>query len=146
MKSEDIPKTEARKGSKKAIALLVLVFLLGAITGIGGSIMVTVHRLKENMRHPELSQGPANRMIARIGKDLEKQLDLTAEESDAVREELAASRVQLHEIRVQLLQDVRSVAVETVDRIASRLPEAKRKPLRELTNERLEPWGLQPDP
>lgn len=145
MKNEDIPKTEARKGSKKAIALLVAVFLLGAITGIGGSVILSVHRLKENMRHPGLSQGPANRMIDRIGKDLEKQLDLTSEESAAVREELAASREQLREIRVRLLQDLRGVAGGTVDRIATRLPEAKRKPLRELTKERLEPWGLQPD-
>lgn len=146
MKDQDIPKKEARKGSKKAIALLVAVFLLGAITGIGGSVMVTVHRLKENMRHPELSQGPANRMIDRIGKDFEKQLDLTSDESAGVRKELAASREQLREIRVRLLQDLRRVAGETIDRIGDRLPEAKRDPMRELANERLEPWGMKPEP
>lgn len=145
MNNQDIPKLEKRKSSKKAIVLLVMVFLLGAITGMGGSIMVMIHRLQNNLNNPELADGPANRVINRMENDLKSHLDLSPEESSAVREELEQSRKELREIRIKLSQDLRRVAGDTTDRIGNRLPEAKRQPLRDLANKRLKPWGLQPD-
>ena len=146
MKNQDVSKSEPRKGSKKAIVLLVALFLLGVIVGIGGTVSVMIHRLQNNLSHPELAEGPANRVLNRIGADLDKHLDLTPEESTAVREELEMSRNELRVIRINLSQDLRTVAAAAVERISDRLPEAKRTLLRERASERLKPWGLQPQP
>lgn len=146
MTDPDINPPRRRSGTAKAILLLLAVFLLGSVTGVGGTMIVMFKRLQENVRHPEFAAGPANRFINRIGKDLSEDLKLGPDEAKAVREELETSRTELREIRVKLARDVRGVAGETVERISRRLPPEKREALRERVRERLRPWGLESNP
>ena len=129
----------------KPLAVLALVFSLGAVSGIGGVALVMKHRLREMVRHPQLYQGPGDRAFERIHRDLAKNLDLTPEEAAALRGELEVARDELRELRVALLDDVRGVVRDTLTRMEAHLPEPKREALRRQAAERLEPWGLDPD-
>ena len=126
----------------KALLLLALVFFLGVAAGVGITGVVTVKRLQASLRSSLVAEGPAKRFVDRVERDLLKRLDLTPEEQAAVREELGASRGKLMEIRSGLRRDVRVLAADSVERIATRLPEGKREALRKYAGERLRPWGL----
>ncbi|MBK1883886.1 hypothetical protein JIN85_15820 [Luteolibacter pohnpeiensis] len=132
----------------KAIALLVLMFLLGAVGGVGVTSMVISKRLqatfRENLRNPNRSSGPVDLMFNRLEKNLTKELDLTAAEQEAVGEELEQTRVQMRAVRTGIGRDVRRIGIGTVIRIGKRLPEEKRQKFREIARERLLPWGIDP--
>lgn len=144
MKDKDTPKTGKRKGSFKATLLLAFIFIMGIVTGIGGTAIFTVQRLQETMRNPEMTNRPVDRVVNRLGNDLESHLNLTTEESEAVRSELSLSRDEMIKLRVQFLGDVRSLVTDTVNRIETRLPEDKHDALRKRARKKLEPWGLNP--
>ncbi len=146
MDHDEAPNAQGRRSRLKAILLLLVIFILGVVVGVGGLAMLMADRLKDAVRHPETAEGPSDRVIDRIGDDLEDHLDLTPEENQAVREELAVGHGELREIRKKLLHDVRDVIGETVGRIEDRLPEEKRPPFRERVGERLDPWGLDSEP
>lgn len=123
----------------------MVVFLLGAISGIGGSAIVVVQRQQYTFRNPQLAEGPASRVIERIGNDLEDHLDLTPEKRGSVSEELAVCYMHLLEIRIKLLQEIRGVASGTVGRVENRLPKEKHDTLRQRVKERLESCGIRPE-
>ena len=129
-----------RRNRLKALLLLALVFVLGLVSGVGLTSVIAIKRLQASLRNPVAAAGAANRFIDRVEKDLTKHLDLSSSEEAIVREELQASRGKLLEIRTGLHRDLRSLAQESVERIAKRLPEEKRQALRDHVQERLRPW------
>ena len=137
----DTPVPPKSRNRLKALLLLALVFFLGVVAGVGITSVIAVKRLQAALRNPAAATGPATRFIDRVEKDLSKNLDLSTSEKAVVREELEASRGKLMEIRSGLHRDLRSLARDSVERIAKRLPEEKRQALRDHVQERLRPWG-----
>ncbi len=144
MNAQENQPSNKKRSRAKAILLLIAVFGLGAITGVGGSVIITVNRIKHNLRNPDPANGPADRVLKRIGNRLEKDLDLTEEENRWVREELVTTRDQLGEVRMKLRKDIEAVIHDTVARIENRLPEGKRAELQRKADEFLEHWGMAP--
>lgn len=125
----------------KAVALLLGVFLLGALAGAGGLALGFRHYLQALVRmdHPHPR---ARDSFLRIGQVLSKRLDLNAAESAAVQQEMGAAIENLSRLRVNMQQDLRAETEATLQRIAARLPEEKRPLLRQIARQRLAPWGL----
>jgi hypothetical protein len=136
------PPTSSRRGLGKAILLLFGVFLLGNLTGIGGSIVVILKRFQENVRHPELITGPTSRFLHRTESQLTQELHLTPAEQLQVRAELQKTRDQIIDIRLRRSEEMRQLTRETIDRIAANLPPEKQAGLRKHAQKQFAPWGL----
>jgi len=137
--TSNVPK---RRSKWKALLLLVFVFFLGAIAGVGTCGAIIVAKLKADARNPGGASRPMQRFFDRAEKQLGKELDLDPTERQAVHDELAVTSGRVREIRLNLSRDVRTLARETVDRIASHLTPAKQSLLREKATKHLGPWGL----
>lgn len=133
----------ARKGPLKAIVLLAVIFGLGALAGAGATVWTLRAHLQDIARDPSKADGPAVKVIARVEEDLTSHLDLTPDERAGVQEELEFTRAVLRERRGELVEDLRQVALDTVERLEKRVPEEKRAALRERVGERLDPWGVE---
>ena len=145
MTTEPPPAPKSRV-SIKAIALLVAVFILGGVCGVGGTSIIVTKRLqsafRENLRNPGNASGPADRMLDRLEDRLTKELDLTADEQAAVGEELDQTRAQLRDVRSGMGRDLRRISIGTIWRIGQRLPDEKRRKFRQIARQRLRPWGI----
>lgn len=128
----------------KAILLLIVVFALGGIAGIGGTTLVIMKRVQANLKNPVVAENVGNRFLSRVNRNIDKELKLNPEQQVAVRQELDVTRERLGEIRVSVLRDLRGLAGDTLERISKRLPEEKRALLRERFRDRLRPWGVEP--
>lgn len=101
-----------------------------------------LNRFQENIRHPEIINGPASRFINRTESQLSKELNLTPTERSHVRAELQKTRDRMIEIRLRRSAEMRQLTRETIDRIASGLPPEKQTGLRKHAQNRFAPWGL----
>ncbi|MGC4016243.1 MAG: hypothetical protein QM755_17230 [Luteolibacter sp.] len=143
MPTDSLPPALPKKRSKwKAVLLLLVVFLLGAVTGVFTCGAVILAKLRESARNPAAASRPMERFFDRTERQLDRELNLDAEEKQAVHEELETTSGRLREIRMGVSRDVRALAHDSVERIAARLPEEKRAAFREKASKRLGPWGL----
>jgi hypothetical protein len=140
--TSEISNVPKRRSKWKALLLLLVVFFLGAAAGVGTCGAIIVAKLKADARNPGGASRPMQRFFDRTEKQLGKELELDPSERQAVHEELAVTSDRVRDIRLHLSKDVRTLARETVDRIASHLPPAKQSLLREKAAKRLGPWGL----
>jgi len=142
--STDIPSPPLlKKRSKwKAILLLLVMFMLGMVAGVGTCGVVVLAKLRESVRNPAAASRPMERFFDRTERQLDRELALDTAEKQAVHEELETTSGKLREIRLGVSRDVRALAHDSVERIAARLPEAKRAAFREKASKRLGPWGL----
>ncbi len=126
----------------KAIALLLFVFILGNLTGIGGSACVMLKHLQSTLRDPSIVNPRVENFLDRAASKIGDDLDLNATDRKAVREELETTGNRLGEIRLQMATDLKATARETIDRIEPRLSEEKRAAFRESAARHLAPWGI----
>lgn len=134
----------SRRSTVKAILVLLLVFLLGNLTGIGASTSLMLKRLQANVRQPETSHGAAVRLLDRAERKLDESLDLSPSERADVHGEFMVTRQRLAEIRLRMIGELRRLSHDTVERVSRRIPESKRGDFRRLADERLRPWGFAP--
>lgn len=128
--------------STRALLLLLLVFLVGAACGVGGGLLVLRHYARRAFIGEMRENGPVELVTAALEKQVSSELDLTAEERQAARRELAITVTRFKELRSRLRTDAREVIEDTVVRIEQHLPPEKRAKLRERVGNRLKPWGL----
>jgi hypothetical protein len=130
-----------------AILVLALVFLLGAAVGVGGSFLYLRGQVRMAFSpEPGKSRLPADRLLDRAEERMIRELELTKEETSAVRQELDITRRELRELRVRFLFSMRGVLRDSVTRAGSRLPEAKRIKLEGITDRWLQSWGVMNEP
>ena len=125
----------------KPIAILIIVFALGAFIGAG----IIVLRVKHNIQQATQSDGshPAiDKALLRLEKQMIKKLDLTQTESAEVRKELKQTAENLVKIRNHTIAELGNETRATIQRIGNHLPEEKRAMINQIAKERLSPWGL----
>ena len=125
----------------KPIAILMIVFALGAFIGAG----MTVLRVKHNLQQATQSDGPhpaIDKALLRLEKQMSKKLDLTPTESAEVSKELKQTAENLVKIRNHTIAELSNETRATLQRIGNRLPEEKRAMMNQIAKERLSPWGL----
>jgi hypothetical protein len=145
MKNTDSNKKTTAGARLKAVTLLILIFGLGAVAGAGGTLWMIRAHLQGIARDPMMVNGPAAKVIERVKNDLQRNLELTPEESKSIQQELETTRGILSERRVEIVEDMRAIVLDTVVRMEAHLPEGKQSALRERVRERIEPWGLTMD-
>jgi cell division protein FtsB len=122
----------------KAIAVLVVVFLLGLVAGIGGTALVVRRTLQK-----QIATGMVGTpLIDRLEKEMKTTLHLTPAEQTAVGAELDITRHQLIERRQHMIEGLRTTSEDTLSRIKAHLPPDKQAMLEERARNRLAPWGL----
>lgn len=131
-----------RRSHGKAILLLLFVFLLGNLTGIGGASALMLKRLQSNFRNPATANGPATKFLDRTEKNLADNLDLTPDERERVHREFQVTRERLAAVRARMVGELRWEARDSIRRIAREIPEEKRQQFRERAIRRLRPWGF----
>lgn len=141
----DAPAKPSR-GVWKAVLLLLVVFVLGAASGIGGGLLFLRSQIRRAATAPVTNRGPLDTLADRMESRLTGRLQLSESERSAVREELAASVRQAKEIRLRIANDIRALAGDTVARIAKHLSAEKQVKLWKEAESRLEPWGLNVKP
>ncbi len=114
----------------KALLLLVVVFLLGSACGIGGSGLWMRDKMKAAISDPHNADGAFLRRIDQIETRLIRDLDLTAKERTAVTQELGQAGEQFKTKRVEFLDSLQTLSVETQSRIEQSLPPEKREAYR----------------
>jgi cell division protein FtsB len=122
----------------KAIAVLVVVFVLGLVAGIGGTALVVRRSLQKQIA-TGMIETP---LIDRLEKEMKTSLNLTPAEQTAVGAELDITRRQLIERRQHMIEGLRATSEDTLSRIKSHLPPDKQAMLEERARNRLAPWGL----
>jgi hypothetical protein len=96
----------------RAFLLAAVVFIAGIVVGSGLTVLVIVNRMQEAIRHPELAP-------QRISARLQRQLDLTDEQTAQVRAILAERQQALMRLRSRVQPEVEaelSVAFEQINR------------------------------
>ena len=137
----EIPRAP-RRNRCTAIGLLVLMFILGIVTGVGGGALVLRHKLRQQAFSLTNDRSPGDYAIKRAEKEISKGLKLSTDELTAVKAELEITRDRIHEIRRRTVTDVRATILDTIERIKARLPSDKRAMLDEKARKHLTPWGV----
>ncbi|MDZ4288486.1 MAG: hypothetical protein U0984_11040 [Prosthecobacter sp.] len=128
----------------RALLLLLFVFLLGAASGIGGGLLILRGLAQRAFAGDLRDNSPVEFVVATLEKQLSSELDLTPEERQAARRELAVTVTRFKDLRTRLRTDARAVVEDTLVRVEQHLPPEKRVRLRERAANRLRPWGLVP--
>jgi len=126
----------------KAVALLVLVFVLGAGCGIGGGLLVLRRVVHRAIAEPQNGHTPVDFVVAALERDISADLDLDDAQRQQLHESLQTTAKDFKDLRMEIWQKARSKATESLERIASQLPPDKAAKLRERAKSRLQPWGL----
>jgi hypothetical protein len=126
----------------KAVALLGLVFVLGAACGIGGGLLVLRRLVQNAISEPQGNRTPVDLVIAALEREILSELDLDAAQRKQLHESLQITVQDFKGLRVEVWQKAREKTRESLDRIASQLPPEKAAKLRERAANRLKPWGL----
>lgn len=133
-----------KPGRTRALLLLLLVFLLGAASGVGGGLLF-LRSLAHRAWAGELGgNSPVELVTNGLEHQMSAELELTPEERKAVQKELALTVGQFRELRVKMRSDIRAIVEDTLTRVETKIPEEKRARLRERAGDRLRPWGLMP--
>ena len=128
----------------RAFLLIVLVFVLGAASGIGGGLLVLQRLMQRSFAGDFVKNGPGEILAATLENQIASEVDMTPAERAAAKQEVEASLVKFKELRMRMRGDVRDIVKDTLLRVESRLPPEKRDKLRERVTARLQPWGLMP--
>ena len=129
----------------RALLLLASIFVAGLLCGAGGTSAIILHHLQAaardagSARHGEL-------LVRRLEERMQKDLDLTPPQRNAVAREFQVTVMELRELRSDATSRARAIAADTLQRLEASLPPAKAPRLREIFEERLSPWGLHPEP
>jgi len=126
----------------KAVALLVLVFVLGAGCGIGGGLLVLRRVVHRAIAEPQNGHTPVDFVVAALERDISADLDLDDAQRQQLHESLQTTAKDFKDLRMEIWQKARTKATESLERIASQLPPEKAAKLRERAKSRLQPWGL----
>ncbi len=122
----------------KAISLIVLVFFLGLIVGIGGGALVVRRTLQKQLT----SGNGGTPLIDHLEREMTAKLKLTPSEQAAVKTELDVTRHAVSEHRRQMLENLRATCEDTLARLKAILPPEKQTQLEEQARKRFAPWGL----
>lgn len=122
----------------KAIGLLVLVFVIGMIAGIGGLALVVRQSIQQNIA----SGAAGNRLINRLQNETISKLKLTPGEQAAIAPEFEITRSEVRMHRLRMLDALRSTSEDTLRRVKAKLPQEKQILLEDAARKRLGPWGL----
>lgn len=126
----------------RTLLTLLLVFLFGVLSGLGGGALFMKHRIQQAFRDPQQMNGPGERIIAHLGDHLKRELDLTDAQHQAVARELEATRQDLLGIRQEAVGNVRQAIKDTQQRLQACLPRDKHESFRRMLRDKLEPWGM----
>jgi hypothetical protein len=122
----------------KAIGLLLLLFVVGIVTGVGGLAIVVRHKLQVQMANGTVGTV----VVDRLEKELISKLDLSPSEEAAIRPEFDITRREVRLHRQRMLESLRETSRGTVQRLKSKLPPEKQELLEKVAHKRLGPWGL----
>lgn len=137
------PPSPRRSTRGRAVALLVAVFVLGAVSGLGGGALWLRRQIRTAIAAPAETEGAVERLMARLESNLASELSLTAEQRAAVREEFQTTEREFRQLRMQFATDGQRLARDAVTAIERRLPPDKHQALRDSARKRLEVWGIQ---
>jgi hypothetical protein len=118
------------------------IFLLGVAAGGAGMTWAGIQVFRQRMQNPASTRGMADRAAERIGADLKKSLQLSAEESAQVQAILNQSAVNLKAIRVQAATQAAAELRASTVQIARTLPVEKRREFYRLIAKRFGRLGL----
>lgn len=128
----------SRKSRWKAIGLLCLVFILGMVIGVGGGALV----LRRVMRNQAAGGNIGTPRLDRAEREIISNLNLTAPEQMAVRNEFDITRREIREHRRMMFENIRGIGESTVSRIKIRLPEEKQAKFEQQARKRFRAWGI----
>ncbi len=124
------------------MALLGLVFVLGAACGIGGGLLVLRRLVQHAIAEPQSNRTPVDLVIAALEREMLFELDLDDAQRHQLHQSLQITAQDFKGLRVEVWQKAREKTRESLERIASQLPPEKAVKLRERASSRLKPWGL----
>ena len=113
----------------RAYAVVVAVFLVGAVAGAAGMHLVRVRIERSIASSPE----PVAQATVVL---LDRELSLTAEQESQIREEIIAARRRFMEEHPTLLADVKAVFERAQERISTKLTPEQRTIFDRLVAER----------
>lgn len=138
------PKSSPGRWRPWLAAALIFVFGFGA--GGVSAVAIGVRAVRKRAALPPAAPTAfADRQVERIARDVEKELNLTPEQAQRVREELNRTAANLKQVRARVLRDVNREFRESVVRIGASLPQEKRREFRELVRDRFKRAGLRQD-
>lgn len=108
-----------------AVAAVAAVFVTGVLAGLAGGHLFYVRRLMH-------ADGPPRFAGERFSRHLERELELTPDQREAVREILRRSHDRAGQLRRETLPRVRSIMEEATAEIEATLTPAQRERFREL--------------
>ena len=131
--------------SSKLKAILAAMALL--TVGFAGGVVATssygLHLVRQTLREPGDAR-PMNRLAERVHRRMVKELDLTPEQSQQVRDELQATAAQLRQVRSESLQRTRQIVREARPRLAFVLTSEQRVKFEKMADRRMRWLGEPP--
>ena len=127
-----------RKRHWRIALLMVLIFLAGGVLGVAGTVIYTIRHLQEIGQHPE-------RAPQRITDRMQRKLDLTDAQAEAVREILERRQHELMAIRREIHPRVKAIMDASRDEISEVLTDEQRAEWQEMYERFGERWMGPPD-
>lgn len=127
----------------KAILAAMALLTVGFAGGVVATSSYGLHLVRQTLREPSDAR-PMNRLAERVHRRMVKELDLTPEQSQQVRDELQATVAQLRQVRSESLQRTRQIVREAQPRLASVLTPEQRVKFEKMAERRMRWLGDPP--
>jgi uncharacterized membrane protein len=128
----DLPKPNHRYCLR--VLLITAIFLVGAITGTAGTIMVIANRLQHAIKYPK-------QVPERIARRLDRKLDLTDDQARQVKQILTGSQRTLMDIAREVQPRIKVQLDATAADIAAVLNELQREKWQKMFIHMREKWA-----
>ena len=132
----------SNKSRLLAISLLLGVFVLGMLTGMGAGILALRARVRATLAAPLTAKGPMDRFMGQLRQRLTDELKLTPEEQAALQEELARAARDMKSSRATFIGDIQRIARELESRVSQKIAPEKRQPIHDKLQSQLHFWGV----
>jgi hypothetical protein len=126
----------------RAFLLLALVFGLGLVFGVGGSVLTLRRIAQRSLSGDGVAATRVDHMLKKIEKDISRELKLTDAEQQRLHDELVQASKDYKLVRADFLKQIKNIAAQAIERTAHQLPAEKSSALRTHVNKRLSRWGV----
>jgi hypothetical protein len=136
------PKPKPR-GRGKAAALLLGVYLMGIVTGVGGGLFVIKQQVRRVLHGSPEAGTPVDFIFAKAETDIADEAGLTPAERAVLHERMLALSREFRGARTRFAAEMREAVRREISTVSGRVEPTRRERVREVIRQRVERWGLE---
>lgn len=138
------PETKPKpRGRGKAAALLLGVYFMGIVTGVGGGLFVIKQQVRRVLHGSPEAGAPLDFIFAKVEADIAGKAALSPEERAVLHERMLVLSREFKGARMRLATEMREAVQREIGTVSGRVEPTRRERVREIIRQRVERWGLE---